>query len=265
MEPLSAERMTFWWVPEAPHLASNVFERTLQGWLPGNFLVSPSSVPESSTAFPFRQLPLKFNCHSRTISCLPILTCITLPNFSIQWAQAHRLQQDLTLSLVCMKGALTFISPQCSQHRRSACFLHQSLLDSSEFSILSVASACYYIPLILVNNSLLNFLCLISCVILVFCLHQWRFFIFQYLFLLIVFLCLPCLSMDLFVKIHQKINIFILPRAGDMKECATWFQISDSESAQTEWCVASKKTILPVHSSSRYQKNHVDQALCNTR
>lgn len=37
-----------------------------------------------------------------------------------------------------------------------------------------------------------------------------------------------------------------------MNEGAMWFQISDSESAQTECNVASKKTILPVHSSSLY-------------
>lgn len=39
--------------------------------------------------------------------------------------------------------------------------------------------------------------------------------------------------MDLFVEIHQEVNSFIPLRAGDMSECAKWFQMGDPDSAQS--------------------------------
>lgn len=37
--------------------------------------------------------------------------------------------------------------------------------------------------------------------------------------------------MDLFIEIRPEINPFIPIRAGDMSECAEWFQINDPEGA----------------------------------
>lgn len=144
--------------------------------------MSPSSAPESSTAFPFGQLPGKYHCHSRTISCSRPYLC-HLSTFHYPVGHSPTLQQDLKLrhmceqgSRVCPQGLGLFPKPPGLSPRppgtlpqlwSSSCTLCQPLLDSPELSPRSVA-----ILLTLVKNSLLNFPCLMSCVVLVFCLQR---------------------------------------------------------------------------------------------
>lgn len=64
---------------------------------------------------------------------------------------------------------------------------------------------------------------------------------FSIFLLLIFFLCLPCVSVDLFIEIHPEINSFIPIRAGDVSDCVEWFQINDPERAYSL-----QKAILPV-------------------
>lgn len=85
-------------------------------------------------------------------------------------------------------------------------------------SSLSVAMPAA-IPQIPVNSSLLNFPCLRSCVVLVFCPHQGRFFVFQSSSALDILFVFGLPIMGLVCRNISGNKLFPLPRAGDMKEC----------------------------------------------
>ena len=73
----------------------------------------------------------------------------------------------------------------------------------------------YYIFLLLINNFLLDFLFLKSCVVLVSCPNHGKLFDFQYLSALDIRTVFALCIMDLFMEIHPERNSFIPTRAGD--------------------------------------------------